>query len=259
VIDGSGHKKLALDMARKSIVLMKNKNNVLPLDKSIGKIAVIGPNAANETVLLGNYNGMPSNPVSLLSGLKEKLHNTDILYSKGCEYVNAPDLLNLFPSFMLYRDEDFMNKGLTVEYFPNTEFDGTPVMKRTEQIIFLTNEFGVPFKGLEENNFSVRWSGFIMVPETARYQILLDAPETCMVYINNELVLDSKTAKETGQLILEQGETYQLRIDLVADSEEFETLMYLKMNAEDLKKNAIRPGLQVVTGQPLSCRKSSRR
>jgi beta-glucosidase len=239
VIDGPKHKELALDMARKSIVLMKNKNNVLPLDKSIGKIAVIGPNAANETVLLGNYNGMPSNPVSLLSGLKEKLPNTDILYSKGCEYVNAPDLLNLFPSFMLYTDEDFKNKGLTVEYFPNKEFEATPVMQRTEQIIFLTNEFGVPFKGLEENNFSVRWSGFIMVPETARYQILLEAPETCKVYINNELILDSKTAKETGHLIFEQGETYQLRIDLVADSEEFETLMYLKMNAEDLKKNAI--------------------
>jgi beta-glucosidase len=239
VIDGPKHKELALDMARKSIVLMKNKNNVLPLDKSIGKIAVIGPNAANETVLLGNYNGMPSNPVSLLSGLKEKLPNTDILYSKGCEYVNAPDLLNLFPSFMLYTDEDFKNKGLTVEYFPNKELEATPVMQRTEQIIFLTNEFGVPFKGLEENNFSVRWSGFIMVPETARYQILLEAPETCKVYINNELILDSKTAKETGHLIFEQGETYQLRIDLVADSEEFETLMYLKMNAEDLKKNAI--------------------
>jgi beta-glucosidase len=217
VIDGPKHKELALDMARKSIVLMKNKNNVLPLDKSIGKIAVIGPNAANETVLLGNYNGMPSNPVSLLSGLKEKLPNTDILYSKGCEYVNAPDLLNLFPSFMLYTDEDFKNKGLTVEYFPNKEFEATPVMQRTEQIIFLTNEFGVPFKGLEENNFSVRWSGFIMVPETARYQILLEAPETCKVYINNELILDSKTAKETGHLIFEQ----------------------VKMNAEDLKKNAI--------------------
>jgi beta-glucosidase len=239
VIDGSKHKELALDMARKSIVLMKNKSNVLPLDKSIGKIAVIGPNTANETVLLGNYNGMPSDPVSLLSGLKEKLPNTDILYSKGCEYVNAPDLLNLFPSFMLYSDEDFLNKGLTVEYFPNKEFEGTPVMKRTEQIIFLTNEFGVPFKGLEENNFSVRWSGFIMVPETARYQILLEAPETCKVYINDELILDSKTANETGELTLEQGEKYQLQIDLVADSEEFETLMYLKMNAEDLKKNAI--------------------
>jgi beta-glucosidase len=164
VIDSKEHKELALEMARKSMVLLKNKNSILPLAKSVKKVAVIGPNAANETVLFGSYNGTPSNPISVLTGLKNKLPDAEILYSKGCEYVNSPDLLNLFPSYMLYTDSSFSKKGITVEYFNNKEFKGAPVVKRVEQIIFLTSEFGVPFTGLKKNNFSVKWTGFIDVP-----------------------------------------------------------------------------------------------
>ena len=60
VVESKQHIQQALEMARKSMVLLKNKNNVLPLNKSIKKIAVVGPNAADSTMLWANYNGFPA-------------------------------------------------------------------------------------------------------------------------------------------------------------------------------------------------------
>jgi beta-glucosidase len=75
------HKELALKMARQSIVLLKNENNLLPINKeSIRKIAVVGPNAADTVALLGNYNGKPSQPVTLLEGIKKALGESVDIY-----------------------------------------------------------------------------------------------------------------------------------------------------------------------------------
>jgi len=59
VVESEKHKNMALEMARKSMVLLNNKNNTLPLSKDLKKIAVMGP-AANDSVMLwANYNGFP--------------------------------------------------------------------------------------------------------------------------------------------------------------------------------------------------------
>ncbi len=85
VNDCAEHQALALRTARESMVLLKNADGFLPLDKSIGTIAVIGPNADNVDVLLGNYNGTPSQPVTLLQGIKDKVGpQTQVLYARGC-------------------------------------------------------------------------------------------------------------------------------------------------------------------------------
>ena len=68
--DTPEHEALALQVARESIVLLKN-DGVLPLDRTkIKRIAVIGANADSVPVLLGNYNGKPSHPVTILDGIK---------------------------------------------------------------------------------------------------------------------------------------------------------------------------------------------
>ena len=64
------HKNLSLEMARQTIVLLQNNNNVLPLKKNAEKIAVIGPNADNTPMMWGNYNGMPNSTVNILDGIK---------------------------------------------------------------------------------------------------------------------------------------------------------------------------------------------
>ncbi|MHC4131058.1 MAG: glycoside hydrolase family 3 C-terminal domain-containing protein [Planctomycetota bacterium] len=239
VIDSKKHQELTLEMARKSIVLLKNENNMLPLKKSTKKIAVIGPNANNENVLLGNYHGIPSNPISLLNGLKSKLPKTEFLYSKGCDYVDEPDLLNLLPPAILFTDEKMSQKGIKVEFFNNKTFSGDPVVKKVESNVFLTSEFGVPYKGLEEENFSVRWSGSIVIPEHAKYKFIAAGNENCKVYLNNKLIIDGRKSSSSEFLDLKSGGPYSFKIEVVVDTEEFDLIMFWKIDQNDLANNAM--------------------
>jgi beta-glucosidase len=83
--DSPEHEALALKVARESIVLLKN-DGALPLDRAkIKSIAVIGANADSVPVLLGNYNGVPSHPVTILDGIKNVAGtNIEVVYERGC-------------------------------------------------------------------------------------------------------------------------------------------------------------------------------
>ncbi len=80
------HLEIAREITRKSLVLLKN-NNVLPLNKNIRSLAVIGPLADNQDELLGTWSGKgdSKNVISVLSGIKDKLPRATIFYSKGCD------------------------------------------------------------------------------------------------------------------------------------------------------------------------------
>ena len=84
-IDTPEHQALALKVAEESIVLLKN-DGVLPLDRAkIKHIAVIGPNADAVEMLLGNYHGKPSHPVTILAGIKQVAgKNIEVTYEAGC-------------------------------------------------------------------------------------------------------------------------------------------------------------------------------
>lgn len=89
--DSEAHRKLALQAARESVVLLKNENNTLPLKKDLKTIAVIGPNANSLNVLLGNYNGQPSKYVTPLEGIRTKVgQSTRLLYSLGAFAPEVP-------------------------------------------------------------------------------------------------------------------------------------------------------------------------
>ncbi|MHA1668987.1 MAG: glycoside hydrolase family 3 C-terminal domain-containing protein, partial [Promethearchaeota archaeon] len=83
--DSETHRQLALQAARKTLVLLKNEGKVLPLKKDIKKIAVIGPTADNKDVLLGNYYGTPSRYTTILQGIKEKVSGkSEVFFTEGC-------------------------------------------------------------------------------------------------------------------------------------------------------------------------------
>jgi len=94
-LESQPHKDLALKMAKESIVLLRNapqagqKSNLLPLNKNIKRIAVLGPNADNANTQLGNYNGEPSIVTTVLEGIKNKIPNADIFYSKATDFVST--------------------------------------------------------------------------------------------------------------------------------------------------------------------------
>jgi beta-glucosidase len=86
VNDSAEHRALALRTARESMVLLKNAEGFLPLSKTLKRVAVIGPHADNRIVLVGNYNGLPSRPVTVLDGIRAIVSpKTEVLYARGCD------------------------------------------------------------------------------------------------------------------------------------------------------------------------------
>jgi beta-glucosidase len=92
VVGCDAHHALALEATRASLVLLKNENGLLPLRReSLRTLAVIGPNADDVRVLLGNYHGEPINPYTPLRGLRERLEpGVDVLYAEGCPLTGDP-------------------------------------------------------------------------------------------------------------------------------------------------------------------------
>jgi beta-glucosidase len=84
--DSERHAELALVATRESIVLLKNQNGLLPLSRDLGSIAVIGPNADDPSVLVGNYHGTPSRSVTPLAGIRGAVSpDTKVWYAQGCK------------------------------------------------------------------------------------------------------------------------------------------------------------------------------
>ena len=87
VVASTEHLELAREVARQSIILLKNENELLPLNKKMKTIAVIGPNADNVYNMLGDYTApqSESSVVTVLDGIRQKVSNdTHIIYAKGC-------------------------------------------------------------------------------------------------------------------------------------------------------------------------------
>ena len=96
VVECDKHKEINRQMARESIVLLKN-NGILPLSKDVKTIAVIGPNADDRTVLHANYNGTPSRYVTILNGLQDNFDGR-VLYAKGCHTTHDDGNWSGFPA-----------------------------------------------------------------------------------------------------------------------------------------------------------------
>jgi beta-glucosidase len=85
VNDSPAHRALALDVALESMVLLKNADGALPLGEGLRSIAVVGPNADDVEVLLGNYNGTPSSAVTPLAGIRARAgEGVEVRYARGC-------------------------------------------------------------------------------------------------------------------------------------------------------------------------------
>jgi beta-glucosidase len=129
ILNNKEHRKLAYQMAQQSMTLLQNKNNVLPLDKSsTKKLAVIGPNADDEEMLWGNYNGTPIRTITILDGIKSKITSDHIFYDKAVDLVDDKVMISYFSK------GEFDNKpGLKATYWNHPNFEGDPVV--TQQLV----------------------------------------------------------------------------------------------------------------------------
>ncbi len=202
---------LALEAAQKSIVLLKNDKNTLPFSKNIKKLAVIGPNADNWEALLGNYNGIPKNPVSVLQGIKEKLNNAEILFAEGSHL--AEGVSNLHPISSEYLLTEKGEQGVVGEYFDNAKLEGEPVFTRIDKNIDFFWESNSPSPGLPDDEFSIRWTGYLVPPVSGTYALGSWGMPTLDVWLEGEKILGHNTEHhafhQEKAVELEAGKKYK--------------------------------------------------
>jgi beta-glucosidase len=165
--DSEAHRELARTVAEKAMVLLQN-DGTLPLKKSVGKIAVIGPNAASLAAIEGNYNAVPSHPVLPLGGMEKKFGAANILYAQGSPYV--AELALPVPRTLLHAAKGDAKFGLKGEYFDNIEFAGNPVFTRVDEQVDFDWNSASPAPSLKASAFGVRWTGTITAPKPGDYE-----------------------------------------------------------------------------------------
>lgn len=218
--DTPAHHELSLEASRKSLVLLKNDGNTLPLKKTLKTIAVIGPNADDKDVLLGNYNGQPSVSVTALEGIKKKLPGTKVLYSEG-----------MFPTGVIFEPVETAalstgsSAGLKAEYFNNREFKGEPALVRTDaQVDFNWGSAG-PAKGVNVDNFSVRWTGKLKATESGKYTLGWRSNGLIRIYVDGNLYLEETNSRRTRNVLKDfdfaAGRSYDIRIEYQENNNEY--------------------------------------
>ncbi len=222
------HQKLAREVADEAIILLKNKNNILPLDREkVKSIAVIGPNA-NEARIQGGGSSRvrPYYAVTPLEGLTKQCGSSvKISYEPGCRNNRLTPLLD---SKHLIPGGGEEGQGMKGEYFANNSLSGKPVLTRLDKEFTLAWGFatGVYIPGLDvdKDDFSARWTGMFVAPESGEYKFSLLTNGLGRIYIDDRLIVNkwtdetatSQTAprgERIGEISLEAGKSYRIKVE----------------------------------------------
>ena len=162
------HRALALQAARESMVLLKNKGGALPLKVGIQRIAVVGPTAELVQSLQGNYNAPPPDPVYPITGIEKRFAAAKVSYAQGSTLVSGLAMPIEHTALSPATGE---GHGLTGEYFNSADLSGLPVLTRTDANVNFNWDKVAPVAGLGRNNYSVRWSGNFTPPAPGDYKL----------------------------------------------------------------------------------------
>lgn len=183
VINSRKHQQLALEMARKSIVLLENENNILPL-KEGQTIALIGPNANDSVMQWGNYNGFPAHTVTLLEAMRKYVPADKLIYHPACDRTAETTFVSLFDQCGTENGQ-----GFDASFWTNNRFEGEPaaVTRQTTPVLFTTDGAtavapGIPlsnFSGVYRTTFRPKESGKVdfLIKMRGEYTLLVDGKE----------------------------------------------------------------------------------
>jgi len=218
-VDQPAHRELALRVARESMVLLKNEGGVLPLRRDLGTLAVIGPNADQWLMLLGNYNGVPSETVTPLAGVRRAVGpRTRVLYARGAELAEGMPTYEVVPASAFRA-----GGGLRAEFFRGRELPGAPLFTSADSVVDANWHDQSPRAGMDADDFGVRWTGTLAPGRTGTYRFATIATTRWELFVDDSLVARSayNYRNELGDprlvaapaLELEAGKRYRVRLD----------------------------------------------
>ncbi len=229
IIGSESHKALALEAARQSIVLLKNENNILPIDlKKLKSIAVVGINAGS--CEFGDYSGTPvGEPISILQGIKDRVG--DKVKVNYAPWVSSQDGYELI-------DKSYFPNGLTAKYFTSNDLKGTYKERIDDWVNFEpANQAPDPF--LPKSPISIQWQGDLCPNISGKYTIGFKTDDGCRLYIDDKLLIDSWRTRsaETDQVELElkAGQKYKIVAEYFDSGGEALAKLYWKIPDKENK------------------------
>ncbi len=188
VNDCTAHRALALEAARKGIVLLQNSGDLLPLPGDLDVVAVLGPLA--DRVRLGGYSGSGMETVSVLRGIRELLGDgVEIRYAEGAdlERLGHPAI----PPEAFFTGETPADvSGLRAEFFNNMSLEGPPVLRRDDAQIDFDWEGGSPHSNVNADRFSVRWTGIIVPDRSGPVELSITTDDGYRLWLDDRLVAE---------------------------------------------------------------------
>ena len=205
VVCSAEHDSLSLDIARKSMTLLVNKDNILPLKRNGHTFAVMGPNANDSVMQWGNYNGTPKHTVTILEGIRSVMGKEDkLIYEQGCHWVERSLIRSVFN-----RCASKEGPGFTARYWNNKDREGAPAAAA---------QLTTPFR-LCTSGATVFAPGVNLTDFSATYESVFTPTETGEVVFNfytcgaTQLLIDGKEVKKFTNRHGGRGQTYTMHAE----------------------------------------------
>lgn len=215
VVSSSEHAEKALEAARKSMTLLLNKNEALPLKRGGLTVAVMGPNANDSLMQWGNYNGTPTNTTTILQGITNALGSDDkVIYEQGTEWVVDRIFKSAFNQCISEN-----NQGFTAQYWNNTEREGTPdvVTHVNSPFNFHTGGATVFAPGVNLTDFSARYTSTFHPEQTGEMFFQFYVNGITEMKIDGESVYNYRSQhggrKHEYKMNFEAGKAYEIELD----------------------------------------------
>jgi beta-glucosidase len=207
--DTPAHRALSARAARESMVLLKN-NGLLPFKTPPARIAVIGPNADSVDSLVGNYNGTPSQPITVYAGIKARFATSQVTFVEGTGWVGPP--LEDVPDAAFCVDASCTQAGLKAEQFKGLKPGGAPLAVHTETGARVA--WGTPTRA--ERATSIRWTGYIRPGDSGTYNFRYSGESGYRIWVDDKLVADvwdiAWPTSDTD-IALNANQVYKIRVE----------------------------------------------
>ncbi len=211
-VNSDAHRQVAYEAAAKGVVLLKNQDGVLPLDRQkIRSLAVIGEPARRlQYGALGSPVVYPLRTTELVDGLRARLGPEATLRYAAGRTGGEP-----ITGDAVTPPAGQTGRGFRAEYFRNERLEGAPEVTRLENEINLL-DVGAPAPGIPREHYSARWSGQLLAPVAGEYVFTFIGDDGYRLFLDDKAVIDEwnhPNGRKTAAVTLEAGKTYAIRAE----------------------------------------------